>query len=263
MKKRSINDSDATPEAKGYFDALYNFFTLGFPQEKFRNIREIIRQGLIMYEDLWALFRIGDMVVSKDPTGSYEISQISSVKKEFSINPLPASHISDIHKWTVTTTQLLFSGGKFRIWSKKRQVSPFSGSKKIEDLAFYPLAHHENPEKLRELLLQRGLSWKQYHECEPKVMSYNGPALSLHGASTVDSPRGQYHTVKVSQHGYEPKSSLLIINSYQLVSSLTEKQKVKLQRRPTLTTEGYSLIRPFRTGFTTLQMSTTSTMNYI
>jgi hypothetical protein len=267
MKKRNLTDSDVTPEEKGYFDALYNFFTLGFPQEKFRNIREIIRQGVIMYEDLWALFRIGDMVVSMDPTGSSEISQVSSVKKEYSNNGpgtlnMPDSYTPDRRLWTVTTNQLLFSRGKFRMRAFTRQIPPFSGPKRIEDLDFYPLAHHENPEKLRELLLRRGLSWKEYHECEPKVMSYTGPALSLTGGSTFDSPNGGYHTVKVSQHEYEDNSSLLIINSYRLVSSLTAKEKVKLRRMPTLKTEGYSLIRHFRTILPILQMSTTSTMNY-
>lgn len=96
-------------------------------------------------------------------------------------------------------------------------IAKFSDSKKIEELSFYPLSHHSNSTELRELLLQRGIFWKRYHESDPKVMSYLGQAAPLIGA-TGREVHGEYNTVNVSQAVEMVKIYLLIFNSYQPAS---------------------------------------------
>jgi len=64
------------------FNAVYSFFTLGSARKRFEDTRNLVEEGFIIYSDLWALYKPGDLVVSKDPVGNYELAQVTSVKWE-------------------------------------------------------------------------------------------------------------------------------------------------------------------------------------
>jgi hypothetical protein len=174
IKANIENDSHASPSDLNSLHAICYFYSLGLPKSRDQAIRTAIGQGFIQYGDLWALYRPNDYVVSKDPVGNYTVSQIGSVKYEEDI----FTHIPR-NRWFVTTVQMAWSSGKYLKVTRKRRIESYEGGKKIQDLEFYPLKYHTDQEGLRELALNRGKTWRQYCDGDPRVMTYNGQALPL------------------------------------------------------------------------------------
>jgi hypothetical protein len=174
MKFNVAADSEASLSDRAHMDALYYFHTVGWPAKKHEDARNNISQGLITYSELGALFKPGDFAVHKDLLALYTISKISSVKLERPPSP-PGSIQRQI--WFITLHSVAWSGGKFKQTQTRRQVNFFDGTIRITDLDFYPLSHHQSGDELRDAAIERGKTWKQSCESDPRVMSYQGQAL--------------------------------------------------------------------------------------
>ncbi|MCJ1389642.1 hypothetical protein MMC18_002499 [Xylographa bjoerkii] len=178
MKASISNNPDASKADRNSFMAMYYLCELGWLRRQFQDVRNVILEGFIIYNDIWALYRPNDYVVSLDPVGSYTIAQIASVKLEDDI-------LTDIRRdrWFITTEHISWSEGKYRKVSRKRRLESFEGAKKIDELACYPLSYYAHKEKLMKDALHRGKEWRQYCEGVPKVMSYHGQGLLMTGDS--------------------------------------------------------------------------------
>jgi hypothetical protein len=175
MKFNIAADSEANPSDHADMDALYYFCTVGWPAKGHADTRNNISQGLITYREIGALFKPGDFAVRKETLGQYSIFKISSVKLER--QPAPPGPILP-NVWFITLYSVAWGGDNFRQSVSRRQLISFDGTKRITDLEFYPLSHHQSGDEIREVAIQRGKKWKQCCESDPKVMSYQGPALS-------------------------------------------------------------------------------------
>jgi hypothetical protein len=174
LKANIADDSEISRADRNYFNAVYSFFTLGSARKRFEDIRNLVEEGFIIYSDLWALYKPGDLVVSKDPIGNYELAQVTSVKWEEDIWTR-----FQRNRWFITTVQMDYSAGKFQKVSRRRRVEEFAGAMRIKELEFYPLSHYPSMTELKAAALQRGKDWKSLCEAAPKIMSYQGRALSL------------------------------------------------------------------------------------
>jgi hypothetical protein len=194
MKANVAADSEANPSDRAHMDALYYFCTFGWPAKMHADTRNNISQGLITYRDLGALFKPGDFAVCKDLLGHHIISKISSVKLErVASPPSPPGHIQRPPKdvWFITSHSIAWEDAKFKQTPFRRQLSIFDGTKRITDLEFYPLSHHQSGGELREAGIQRGKKWKQCCESDPKVMHYQGPAVSALAGHNEHGPPGR------------------------------------------------------------------------
>lgn len=244
METNIANDVNATPTDQNDFQALRYFCSQGYHHENFRDVRELIAEGVILYDQTWALFRSGDLVVSRDPVGGYEITEVTSVKLEH--RPPGFAGFSEDRPfelgqvWIIYSQQLTWEAGDFRKVSKQHCLKKFPDSKKIEELEVYPLSHYKEKEKLREDLLQRGLAWKRHCEGRPKVMHYQGQALLLIGDTGREKfpPLGasveEYYPVQVSR---APPNQLILfsdVSRCQVVSLLTQMLEVRLSCKQAL-----------------------------
>lgn len=194
MKANISADSTILLSDRNAFAALYCLCTLGWVSREFRSVRNTIELGFITYNDIWALFRPNDYVLSLDPIGTYSISQVASVKLEEILIDR-----SWQQRWFITIIKMDYAHGKFQKVFRKRRIEHFEGTRKIQDLELYPLSHHPDKDELSKSATQVGKQWKEFCEARPRLMSYDGQALPLTKDTRredYDSPR-QYHTVAV------------------------------------------------------------------
>lgn len=185
MKANTVADPEATAADRNHMDALHYFVTTGWPVSFYNDVRSTIQQELITYDELWALFKPGDLAVSKDPIGTPSLSKITSVKLEQE----PNRGYQTEFRWWVTLVKITWKAGRFWKFQMKRRIERFADAKKIKELDFYPLAYHDSGDELREAAIQRGRAWMTYNKGEPRVMSYEGLALSMTTDNTSSNGR--------------------------------------------------------------------------
>jgi hypothetical protein len=186
MKAIVAEDSNVAQTERNNMDALYYFVCKGWPAKLYEDVRSKISEGFIIYDEIWALFRPGDIVISEDPIGQFELSRVESVKLEQ--EPHRSGYTMLEHRWYVTLVGNTWHQRRFKRASIRCRIEKFAGSKKITDLDFYPLSHHDTKTSVREFAIQRGKSWKKYCEGDPLVMSYQGQAQALYTRGFWPSP---------------------------------------------------------------------------
>ena len=169
-----MSDKNMTQSQRNDIETLNFFVTEGFPAKRYADVRSMISQGFIEFEKLWALFKTGDLVVSKDPIGYKDISQVLSLKKE---EEWSIDHYESI--WVITLMKIVWKDGQFLKVSYQTRVKIFNGSRKISDLQIYPLRSCEDRDHLRDAAIQKGKLWKKYAEGESVAMMYDGQAHNI------------------------------------------------------------------------------------
>lgn len=175
MKTNVAADSEATGEDRSHMDALYYFATVGYPANLYADVKGSIEQGFITYENLWALYKPGDHILCKDYLRQPIPYQVSSVKKELIAKPDKVKS----HVWKLTINKIIWKAGRFKKASSSMTVDKFSGTKRISDLEFYALSHHPSRDEIRKNAIAGGKAWKNYHQRDPMVMTYQGPAMPV------------------------------------------------------------------------------------
>lgn len=176
MKTNVEADDDASPKDRNLMEALYLFTRFGLPATLFENTRSLLSEGLVTYEDLWALYRPGAYAILRDPLGHYGIALITSVKMEQETRPggqLPE------YRWWITLIKVTTRSKHYRKISIRRRIEIYAGAKRITELDFYPLSHYAKADELKEASLKRGKIWKELNDGKARVMTYQGDALSM------------------------------------------------------------------------------------
>jgi hypothetical protein len=106
------NDRNATKTERNDIDVLHYFVTEGTPAKLYEDIRSKIAQGFITYDEVWALFKPGNLAVVKDPVGNDDIAQILSVKLE--TNSRGAPIYGPQYLWYITLLKVAWKGCRFR-----------------------------------------------------------------------------------------------------------------------------------------------------
>lgn len=123
MKSIILADGLASKSDKNYFMALCHFFETGPTRRVFEDVKTEIRQGIIFYDDLWALFKPNDYCISRDSMGNHSISQISSIKWEED----PDSRAVIRYRWFLNLTRINWVQGKFQRRISTIRLEAFAG----------------------------------------------------------------------------------------------------------------------------------------
>ena len=184
MKINVSSDPNATDLDKKHMDALYYFTKFGWPGSIYGDVKNLLSRGLIVYDKLWAVFKPGDLVVTRDPIGIFTLAEVTSVKYEEHPSPGRTQY-----RWWVELVTISQKNGQFRKFSVRNRLEKFAGARKIIELDFYPLKYHDRADELMEEALVRGRKWKNFIEGQTKVMNYEGEALPIILAETAFPPR--------------------------------------------------------------------------
>jgi hypothetical protein len=145
-------------------------------------IKTLLDEGVVQYDDLWALFRPGDLIYSLDEYSEPCLQML--IRTEYrertrgvergrkKYNRLVAEmwHISWDHP-TGTFGRAIFG----------RSILPFSGSRSITSLPFYPVKYYKRGAlkdiaELQSRLETRGQQWRTLMSEAPRCLKYSGPA---------------------------------------------------------------------------------------
>ena len=179
MRKYTVEGTTATEKDRQDMEALYYLVTKGPQSARYEDAKKRISEGLVMYDEMWALFKPGDYVVTRDLLGHCDIVMVKSVSVESdSSDSDPITHKSNMW-WVLTMLKYTWGFDHFRKTTFTRRIDDFFGSKKITDLNLYPLAYDTSRSTIVAKAIDRGKLWKMYHERDPTTMSYQGLALPL------------------------------------------------------------------------------------
>lgn len=145
-------------------------------------IRASLAEGMVQYDDLWAIFRLGDPIFSMDECGEpclqilirtdYRQSSRYYDDESKRKNRMVAEtwHISWDHS-TATFNRVI----------RARAIFPFSGIRPITSLPFYPINYYKGGsvneiETLKTQLETRGHLWKKLMSQKSRCLKYTGPA---------------------------------------------------------------------------------------
>lgn len=116
---------------------LYHFFATGPMQRPFEDVRAEVSQGVIFYEDLWALFRPNEYVISKDSMGNHMISRISSTKWDEDNEMKPYTR----YRWYLNLTRVNWMQGKFHRRMNDVRLGAFSSPMLVQYVCVFAFAH--------------------------------------------------------------------------------------------------------------------------
>ena len=140
------------------------FCTQGPVGTLFRDIEELIAQGMITADQQWALFRPGIQVATKI-LGEFEILSSKSIRVE---EPRGYSFYSDNEKMPreryIVCNQIAWNGKFFGQRSREIRLQKFPGARKITELDVCPLDRFTEEQRLKMIkeVTERGKIWKEY-----------------------------------------------------------------------------------------------------
>lgn len=83
------------------------------------------------------------------------------------------------YRWWITLIKITTRSKHYRKISIRRRIEIYAGAKRITELDFYPLSYYDKADELKEASLKRGKLWKKLNDGKPRVMVYQGDALSM------------------------------------------------------------------------------------
>jgi hypothetical protein len=142
-------------------------------------IRALIGEGMVQYDDLWALFCPGDLIYSLDECSEPCLQML--IRTEYREGSGLHDDSDKIGNRMVAETWCIswdHSTGSFNRVIKAMRIRPFSGSRSITSLPFYPIKYYNGGplDALREQLGTRGRRWKDLMSQTPRCLNYSGPA---------------------------------------------------------------------------------------
>lgn len=157
-------------------------------------VRELIRNNLITFKNLWALYKPGELLLSKDEFGEPVLHSFTAcaMRSGMSIRMLMAVAMShqpeDVMKgpglWNVDgwCVQWDSSTRTFTRQLKTFAVNYFPGAKTIISIEPSPLSFHSDSYKgqdLARMLEDRGEKWRRLITLPPTCQMYQGPAFRI------------------------------------------------------------------------------------
>ncbi|KAH0545284.1 hypothetical protein FGG08_000583 [Glutinoglossum americanum] len=163
------------------FGVLAKFYT-GRILPEHDKIRALLAEDMVLYDDLWAIFRTGDLIYSLDECSEPCLHML--IRTEYRQSERwyndPNKHQNRMiaETWCIGWDH---STSTFNRVIKARAIRPFSGSRSITSLPFYPLKYYKGGslEEINGLLTQvesRGRQWKELMSQKPRCLNYSGPA---------------------------------------------------------------------------------------
>jgi hypothetical protein len=148
----------------------------------------------VSFEYLWAIFRPGDLVLTRDRLGLSQLHVLTIaelIKKQrdnYQSLPRITEHELMVKAWSVVWSP---STHTFRRSLLVFVIPQFSGSRGITSLGVYPLRFEDTSaqKKIKEELIERGNTWKKLVSKRPTCWHYKGAAFDVHD-NRVPRPSG-------------------------------------------------------------------------
>lgn len=142
--------------------------------DKYFKIRESNReQRSVTFESLWTLFSPGALVYGKPFLGQDQIFIVQD-----SLRAWPLTRRKDF-KWALQCWTYDWDGRTFKRMTLRLEIEDFDGNKPITSLPFYPLDYHQQPETLKERLVERGVKYRKYCTAKQgsRMFDYKGDVV--------------------------------------------------------------------------------------
>ncbi|KAH6679363.1 putative ATP-dependent zinc metalloprotease FtsH [Halenospora varia] len=170
---RTARNEEPDLETREHLDLLWDVL-----EEELRmtldRVQDLISHGVMTYSKLWVLFEPGTVVFTK--IGNVE-RVLRTESYYYSSCPSRFNLYSKFVEW---------NGEEFGMERDSSSISSFTGTKKITDLSFYPLAYHPETTQVQERCIARGRLWKSH--CCYGFKAYKGIGVSTMGRRfNVDS----------------------------------------------------------------------------
>jgi hypothetical protein len=139
----------------------------------------------ISFEYLWAIFRPGDLVLTRDRLGlpSLHVLTIAELVKKQKDNYQTLAGVTE-HELVVKAWSMVWSPStrSFRRSLWVFVIPQFPGSRAVTSLGVYPLRFEElaTQEKLKGELIARGNTWKKLVSNRATCWHYKGAAFDIH-----------------------------------------------------------------------------------
>jgi hypothetical protein len=170
--KAAVADQEPGSEAAAHLPIL-----LGFIDEHFADVIKerdnLGREGLITYENLWAIFRPGKLVLGSR-NGQPCVFELTNYAYQCGQCPGLQLNVQYVD----------YDGADFGKRGTSMLIPAFTGAQPISSLDALPLDMHRDPEGVKTMLVDRGRRWESL--AGQNFREYRGVALG---------PRGQLYNI--------------------------------------------------------------------
>ncbi|KAK0616618.1 P-loop containing nucleoside triphosphate hydrolase protein [Immersiella caudata] len=200
-KLQEFAEKEGNDDLKDDLDSLADFYA-----RRVKPAHDTIKQdqadNVVIFKDLWALFRPGDLVYTLDAFGEPTIHMIDATEYRYGQRTQENYSIQRFRRfsadlWSVTWDR---ASALFQRVIVTRSIKTFSDARPICSLPFYPLSHYRGDlDALRATLQGRGRAWKKLVSEPASCKYYEGPARPY---GIVMSNDGEYLNERVIVDGW-------------------------------------------------------------
>ena len=166
-------DSQARSDLKLVLETISSGSSGDLKLDKYFKIRlPNVEQNMVTFESLWTIFSPGALVYGKPFLGQ---DQIFIVQDYLATWPQTRRK----PKWSLQCLTYDWDGRSFKRVALQLDIDNFEGSKPITSLPFYPLHYHQQPEILKQRLVERGAKFKRFCTAEKgsQMFDYRGDVV--------------------------------------------------------------------------------------
>ena len=179
--QKFVQNDESEDASREDFEVL-EWFHDKYLVSHYNEVRSFISLGNVTFEYLWAIFRPGDLIITRDQLGHRQLHVLAMAEMR--------------EKWSTTgftavgrTLKMVFVKAWSIVWSPSAQafrrtlwvfaIPQFVGSKGITSLDVYPLDFEDIvfQETLKKELIERGKTWKKLVSQRPTCWHYKGAAF--------------------------------------------------------------------------------------
>lgn len=195
--RKLAKDSDAPSASQDDLAALVHHYDSNI-RPSHEKIAKRLKDGVVGFHDLWALFRPGDILLSKEDFGQTQLYRICTSTFRRGGEDLLGDDNNDDKMWQGTWMGSFMGSNKptrfcFDAWcirwnsptrtftraQKTFRINMFHGLRAVTTLQQYPLKYTSQAEIIHHDMVERGRLWKQLISGIPVPKMYRGPAMEL------------------------------------------------------------------------------------
>ena len=168
------DDTEDDRETKKHAELLFNVLKTEF-KDLIESSQDMISKGVMTFEHLWTIFQPGSIIYAKQD-GQDTALKLISTRYAMDQNGVPCLWVSGRY--------VDWDGSRFGTNKCNIKIGTYSGTRKINGLAAFPLIFHAEKDDLRKRLLERGEKVEQL--AGSHYRAYKGVGWKLNSFGTKD-----------------------------------------------------------------------------
>jgi hypothetical protein len=181
------DETEEDRETKKHADLLFGVLKKEF-KDLIENSQDMMSKGVMTFEYLWTIFQPGGLFYTRQDGQETALKLVSA---KYGLDTTTGSPVL----W-VSGKYIDFDGSRFGTNKVNIKVPQFSGTRKINQLAAFPLDFHAEKEELSARLLERGAkvealagsNYKSYHGVGWKFNPFGGKdKFNIKGRVVIDT----------------------------------------------------------------------------